>query len=175
MARLDKEQQATMMGMVYIMDYARKNGFEAAEMELKRRGYTNMPIRCPDSQLSKAIHDISENVYQMMLVAMLYAAHDEFGFGPDRLKRLKSKFNHLVENTYDLDYMSCHYITMADYANELMEKYGVLFDLAKIERLQESFDKKEPNYRMCNVDRVLEELKKAGYEEAAAFLERKLA
>lgn len=49
------------------------------------------------------------------------------------------------------------------------EKYDMGLDLRRIIVCQELSDKDNPKYRMCKVDRVIKELKEAGYKEAAGF------
>lgn len=174
MAKRDKEFEARMQGMRYAYEYAKEKGVEELEKEVQRRNYTRIPLNVPEKSMRNFVEQVSTNVYNMMLTAFLYALHDNFGFGAERIKRVKASFDKLVKATYDLDYMSAHYVTMGDYARELNELYNVDIDVDRVDHLQEIADEDHANYRMCRIDRVLEVLKADGYVDAAEYLERKL-
>lgn len=173
MAR-DKEFEARMQGMRYAYEYAKANGVEELEKEMKRRNYTKISLNVPEKGMKHFVEEVSNNVYNMMLTAILFALHDEYGFGKKRLRKVKDCFDKLVKDTYDLDYMSVHYVTMGDYAKELIERYDIGIDLNRVDSCQESVDKNNEDYRMCRIDRVLEVMRRDGFEEAAAYLESKL-
>lgn len=63
---------------------------------------------------------------------------------------------------------------MEDYAIELNEKYNMGIDINRVAASQDSYDEKEPKYRMCKVDMVLQELRRNGFAEAAEFLNEKM-
>ena len=63
---------------------------------------------------------------------------------------------------------------MEDFAVELNEMYDLGIDVARVAYCQDSHDEKEENYRMCKIDRVLQELRENGFKDAAVFLEKKL-
>lgn len=170
----DKEFESRMQGMRYAYDYAKENGIDELEKEMQRRNYTRIPLSVPEKNMRSFVEQVSNNVYNMMLTAFLYALHDEFGFGAARIKRVKESFDKLVRATADLDYMSAHYVTMGDYARELNELYNVDIDVDRVDHLQEIADEDHVDYRMCRIDRVLEVLKADGYGDAAEYLEQKL-
>ena len=174
MAKRDKEFEARMQGMRYAYEYAKEKGIEELEKEMQRRNYTRIPLNVPEKEMLKFVDRVATNVYNMMLTAFLFALHDAEGFGRTRIKRVKESFDKLVRDTYDLDYMSVHYVTMGDYARELNEKYDVGIDIDKVDDVQEVSDKNREDYRMCQIDRVLEVLKEDGYKDAAEYLEAKL-
>ena len=169
----DKEFEARMQGMRYAYEYAKDKGVDELEKEMQRRNYTQIPLSVPEKSMRNFVEQVSTNVYNMMLTAFLYALHDTEGFGGTRIKRVKESFDKLVKATYDLDYMSAHYVTMGDYARELNELYNV--DIVdRVDHLQEIADEDHVDYRMCRIDRVLEVLKEDGFADAAEYLERKL-
>lgn len=174
MGRRDTEYEQRMAGMIYAANYAKEKGLEELQKEIKRRGFTKVPLGVKTEDMNKLISEMSQNVYTMTLMTMLYAAKEEFGFGKDRMRRLKYKFDELIASTMDLDYMSQHYVSMGDYARELAENYGIEIELQRVDMLQREYDAGEDTYRMCKIDRVLEELRKEGYEAAAQCLEAKL-
>lgn len=173
MAR-DKEFEARMQGMRYAYEYAKKNGVEELEKEMQRRNYTRIPLSVPEKNMRNFVEQVSTNVYNMMLTAFLYALHDDFGFGAARIKRVKESFDKLVKATYDLDYMSAHYVTMGDYARELNELYNCGIDIDRVDHLQDVADEDHEDYRMCKIDIVLENLKQDGFTDAAEYLAQKL-
>jgi hypothetical protein len=170
----DKEFEARMQGMRYAYEYAKANGVEELEKEMKRRNYTKIPLNVPEKGMKHFVEEVSNRLYTMTLTTFLFALHDEYGFGKKRLKRMKDSFDKLIQSTYDLDYMSAHYVTMGDYAKELNDKYDIGIDLDRVDNCQESVDKNNEDYRMCRIDRVLEVMRRDGFEEAAAYLESKL-
>ena len=174
MAKRDKEFEARMQGMRYAYEYAKEKGVDELEKEMQRRNYTRIPLNVPEKSMRNFVEQVSTNVYNMMLTAFLYALHDDFGFGAARIKRVKESFDKLVLATYDLDYMSAHYVTMGDYARELNELYNVDIEIDRVDHLQEIADEDHVDYRMCRIDKVLEALKADGYADAAEYLERKL-
>lgn len=174
MGRRDTEYQQRMAGMIYAANYAKEKGLEELQKEIKRRGFTKIPLGVRSDDMDRLISEMSQNVYTMTLMTMLYSCKEVFGFGKERLHRLKNKFDEIIASTMDLDYMSQHYISMGDYARELSERYDIEIDLQKVDYLQQSYDTGESSYRTCKIDRVLEELKANGFEAAAGFLEDKL-
>lgn len=70
--------------------------------------------------------------------------------------------------------MGEHYVRLEDFAIEMNEKYDMGLDLRRIIVCQELSDKDNPKYRMCKVDKVIKELREAGYKDAAEFLEAKI-
>ena len=92
-----KEEQARREGMSYALRYAREQGLDALEADLKKRGAYNIPVRIDD----KALKDFTDNAKNMMLDTILILAsvtlHDEFGFGRERLERFMKRFNFKAE------------------------------------------------------------------------------
>lgn len=71
-----------------------------------------------------------------------------------------------------LDWMGEHYVTFEDWARELNEKYGMEFDVKKMEVLRESQDGCNEMYQRLERRTVIERLREAGYKKASEFLER---
>ena len=92
-----KEELARREGMSYALRYAKDNGIEALEKELKRRQAYNIPIRISNKELQA----FTDNAKNMMLDTVLILAsvtlHDEFGFGRERLERFMRRFNFKAE------------------------------------------------------------------------------
>jgi hypothetical protein len=174
MAR-DKEWEARMQGMIYAYNIVKQGGMEALELDMKRRNVLRAPMKFTAKQMEEVYNAMAARVYNNMLTGMLYAIHDTFGFGKIRLVRLKQSFDKLVSNTMDLDYMGEHYVKLDDFAVELNEKYniGIVVDL--VAACQDAFDDDREEFRTCKVDRVIRELRENGFEDAAEFLDKKMA
>lgn len=173
MAR-DKTFEWRMQGMSQAYEIGKAEGIEGIGRELKMRGITGMSIAVSSSQIRKQWDTVCKGVYTNMLVCALYALKKEFGFGEKRMKRLKETFDEAVKNVTNLDWMGEHYVTLEDYAIELNEECGLNLDAVMAAASQECFDEKQELVKRCRVDRVLEELRNADYEDAAVFLEKRI-
>lgn len=174
MAR-DKFYEARMQGIIYAYNMAKDKGIEALEKDIKMRNITKLPISMNADHVVGLLGELSANLYHNMLCAVGYLMHSEYGFGKKRLQEFKENFDKAVEATLDFDYMGEHYVRLEDYAVEMKEKFPCFnIDIERVAFCQDQSDKDDPRYRMCKVDRVLEELRRVGYNEAADFLERKM-
>lgn len=109
-----------------------------------------------------------------MLTTVCYTLNNSFGFGAKRIKDFKRAFDSHVQYTLDLDYMGEHYVKLEDYAIEIKEKFGFDIDIDKVAAATAIFDEKDIRYHMMKAEIVIKELKAAGFEDAAKFLEAKL-
>lgn len=173
MAKRDKEYEARMQGMLYAANLVKRDGLEALESDIKKRGLLKTPLAYTDKQIDEFWKELSSNLYATMTCVTGMVLHDSFGFGKQRLHKFREEFLKATKISLDLDWLGQHYATLEDYAVYLNGKYDLGLDVARISVCQESHDEKE-NYRMANIDRVLSELKSNGYEEAAEFLERNI-
>lgn len=173
MAR-DKEYEARMQGMIYALNKAKTEGVEALERDIRKRNITKIVMNVPEKEMDRIFAELGENVRHTVSTLVFMTLYDEFGFGKVRLHRFKEHLNKLFNDIFDLDYMGEHYIRLEDFAIEMNEKYDMGLDLRRIIVCQELSDKDNPKYRMCKVDRVIKELREAGYKDAAGFLESKI-
>lgn len=100
-----KEELARREGMSYALRYAKKNGIEALEKELKMRGAYDIPIRISDKDLKAFTDNAKMMLLDTVLILASMTLHDEFGFGHDRLQRFVKRFNFKAECIGD-DYTS---------------------------------------------------------------------
>lgn len=173
MAR-DKEFEARMQGMVYACQLAQKQGVDALVKEVQKRGVTKVGITASDKQLADMWGALSDNIGQNMLTTVAWVLHDTFGFGQKRLQQFMTEFDRATSNLMSLDYMGEHYVTLEDYAVELNQKYDLGLDVIKATLATDMADKQDA--RVGNVDKVtgiINALRLAGYEDAAAYLESK--
>lgn len=173
MAR-DKGFEQRMQGMVYACRLAQEQGIDALVKTVKQRGVTKVDITASDKQLNDMWGALSDNIGQNMITTVAWVLHDAFGFGQKRLQQFMSEFDKATANLMSLDYMGEHYVTLEDYAVELNQKYDLGLDVIKTAVETEMFDENNPKYR--NTDKVtgiINALRLAGYEDAAAYLESK--
>lgn len=175
MAR-DKEFEYRMQGMAYARQIALKDGIEGLDKEVKRRNITKIPMSTNQAELKRIWNELCENMYNNITVTFLYCLREEYRFGKKRMKRLTDKYQQVVKDVMDVDYMGEHYVRLDDYAVELREALGVELDVDRIAACQDVYDEtgRDSQYHMAKVERIVEELRKNNMEDAAVFLERKL-
>lgn len=172
----DKEFDYRMQGMRYAYEIAMKDGIEGLEKEIKRRNITKIPMSTNQAELKRIWDNLCQNMYNNITSCFLYALREEYHFGKKRTARLIKAYTKIVDSVTDVDYMGEHYIRLEDYAVEVNEKLGMDLSVERIAASQEVYDEKgrDSKYHTANIDRVIKELRKADYSEAAEFLEKKL-
>lgn len=174
MAKRDKEYEARMQGMLYAANLVKRDGLEALESDIKKRGLLKTPLAYTDKQIDEFWKELSSNLYATMTCVTGIVLHDSFGFGKQRLHKFREEFLKATKISLDLDWLGQHYATLEDYAVYLNGKYDLGLDVARIAVCQESHDEKEKAYRMADLDKILKELRENNFEDAAAFLENKV-
>lgn len=173
MAR-DKGFEQRMQDMVYACRLAQEQGIDALVKTVKQRGVTKVDITASDKQLNDMWGALSDNIGQNMITTVAWVLHDAFGFGQKRLQQFMVEFDKATANLMSLDYMGEHYVTLEDYAIELNKKYDLGLDVIKAALATDMADKQDA--RAGNVDKVtgiINALRLAGHEDAAAYLEGK--
>lgn len=173
MAR-DKGFEQRMQGMVYACQLAQKQGIEALVKEVQKRGVTRVDLYAKQAEMDNMWGTLSDCILQNVLVTAAWVLNDKFGFGKQRLHKFMTEFTQATEDVRNLDYMGEHYVRLEDYAIELNKKYDLGLDVIKAAVETEMFDENNPKYR--NTDKVtgiINALRLAGYEDAAAYLESK--
>lgn len=175
MGRVDKELKCRLEGMLHAYNIAKDKGVDALKKELVTRGFLRAPLAISEDKYREWYQQLADNLYANMITTFMYALHNCEGYGPVRLRRLKEEFDKTVQDVLDLDYMGQNYITLADYANDLNEKFDLGIDIARVADCQDRFNEHTSTmYHMARIETVIRELKDAGYGDAAAFLEKKL-
>ena len=172
MKKTNKEFEARMQGMLYAHKIAMERGLDELEKDIKMRGVLKLDIWADKKEVDALYDTLSTNLYQHMLVTVMYSLNNAYGFGKDRLERFKKEFDKNVLMLTKLDWMGEHYVTFEDWARELNEKYGMEFDVKKMEVLRESQDGCNEMYQRLERRTVIERLREAGYKKASEFLER---
>ena len=173
MAR-DKIYEARMAGYIAAYNKAKKEGIEALEKDLRIRNVLKVDIGVPEKMMREQMDYLSTNVYANAMTAVAWTLHDTFKFGRKRIQKFKKEFDKVVKDSFDLDYLGEHYVRMEDFALELNKRYDLGIDYIKVAVSQELLDEDREAYRMCKIDRVLQELRDNGFKDAAGFIEKKL-
>lgn len=171
MSRPSKEFENRMQGMIYALNLAKSEGIEALESDIKKRGFTRAPMKFSQKDIDGFIEFMSENLYATTMTVWMYTLNSEFGFGKQRLQKLKEAFESNTAMLLDFDDLGNHYVDMEDYANYLNKKYDLGLDSSKVSMCQKSSTTDKSNRHMANVDTVIEMLRKNGYGDAAEYLE----
>lgn len=175
MARMDKEFEYRMQGMIYAYNVVKQGGIEALTTDLKRRNILKAPMKFTATQIKEFWDMLSANLYNNMITAVCYTLNDNFGFESKKIQSFKQEFDRNIQSALDLDYMGEHYVKLEDYAVELNEKFNMGIDVSRVSMCQDYYDKEDAKFQTCKVERVLKELRENGFEEAAEFLEKKMS
>lgn len=173
MAR-DKLYEERMRTMISDYNLVKEHGVEALGKEIKRRGLTGLPLNIKSSKIDEMLLHIKESLKNNLVCSFLWVMHSDYGFGKKRLTELLDNVNKAIDFVFDLDYMGEHYVRLEDYAIEIKEKFGFDIDIDKVAAETAIFDEKDIRYHMMKAEIVIKELKAAGFEDAAKFLESKL-
>lgn len=105
-------------GMLYAYNFARKNGLDELEKEIKFRGLTKLPVNVNRKEVNEVVEKIKQDVIYSLIVIFAETVHDEFGFGSKRIEKLIQRFNQKAKCIGD-------YVTLSDMVNNLKEEYGI--------------------------------------------------
>ena len=170
----DKLYEARMQGMIYATRLAQEQGIDELVKEVKRRGVTKVDLYVTQSKLQEIWDALSNNIYTNMLTTVAWVLHDTYGFGAERLKKFKAKYDKAIEDTLDLDYLGEHYVRLEDYAIELNKKYNLGIDVNVVAYCEEKNDESSPTFKNTfYLDGIINSLRIAGYNNAADYLESK--
>ena len=174
MAR-DKFYEARIAGYIAAYQKVKQEGVEALKKDIEKRNLLKMDLNVTEKQMDEVYRELSANLYNNTITSVAWTLHNVFGFGKKRIIEFKKEFDRTVQDTLDLDYMGEHYVKLEDFAVELNEKYDLGIEIPRVAFCQDSHDEKEERYHMCKAERVISELREKGFEDAAAFLEEKIA
>lgn len=175
MAKVNKEFQWRMEGMLAACKIVEEKGLEELKKEMKMRGFLKVDVWARKGEVEQLQQYVSENTYCSMLSTTLFTLHDTFGFGKERLHKFKKMFDKNVGNIEDLDWLGDHYVRFEDYAVYLNKNYGFDLNVEKIAALQDLADKEDKRYGRLDTETVIEQLKVNGFKDAATWLERKIS
>lgn len=173
MAKVNKALEWRLQGMIAALKIAKEKGIDGLENEVRTRNVFKIDLWARKDDVDKLNDFLSKNLYQSMLSTILFTIHDTFGFGKERLHRLKKEFDKNVGNIFNLDYFGEHYVRFEDYAVYLNNEYGFEFDAERISMLQDLQDEKDSRLGKCDLKSVVQLLKENGYKDAGKWLEKR--
>lgn len=170
MAAMNKIFKAEMYGYNRAFEFAKEKGIDALEQDIKKRNVMCAPIQYTDTQIDDFWNQLTNNLFQNMLVSCSYTLVDAFGFGKKRLGDFHVALKKNLDAVMDLDYMGDHYVNVLDYAEEIKSKVDFDIDIARIAACEDIANERDKNFHMMKLENACEDLKKAGYEDAANYL-----
>lgn len=173
MAKVNKEYQARMDGMIYAHNVVVEHGIEALTKDIKMRNILKVDLWAKKEYVDELHSNISKNCYTSIMVTMLYTLNRVFGFGKERLHKLRKEFDANANELIDLDRWGEHYATFKEYEQYLHTKYDVEFSDEVIEHLDLNNNGLNPEYKRCELSAICDLLDASGYKDAAAFLREK--
>lgn len=118
MAKMNKELMARLEGMQYAYEFAKKNGLDALEEEIKFRCNTKLPYTTNRQQVMEFQEMIKQRMLSTVALMSVLILREEFGFGSQRLKRFSDKFKDNTEQLMSGD------LTWRDTYEAMVEEVG---------------------------------------------------
>ena len=118
MAKMNKELMARLEGMQYAYDFAKKNGLDALEEEIKFRCNTKLPYTTNRQQVMEFQEMIKQRMLSTVALMSVLILREEFGFGSKRMKRFSDKFKDNTEQLMSGD------LTWRDTYEAMVEEVG---------------------------------------------------
>lgn len=81
-----------MDGLKLALRAVEQGGIEGLRKEIKYRGNGGMNTKLTMQELNEASQTIKENCVDTIFTMAMYALHDEYGFGPERMQRFYDRF-----------------------------------------------------------------------------------
>lgn len=175
MAKVNKEYQARMDGMIYAHNVAKEKGIDALTNEIKMRNILRADLWARADEVEGLYSNISINCYTSIMITMLYTLNTTFGYGKNRLHKLKDCFDKNANGLFDVDRWGEPYETLRERERFLREKHEFDFSdkaINEIEDTQQN-NKYNPEYKRCELSAICDLLDASGYKDAAAFLREK--
>lgn len=181
MSKNDRDYAARMEGCLYairqwqIYEKEGKDPIEEFKKEMKRRGFVRLDITMNEKEFHELVSKMSNNIYNNMLVTLMWALKESEGFGKQRLQRVKKAFDKAVEDTFELNYLCEHYVSMADYCVELNEKYDLGLNTDFVAANEADFDQSQRRFNHEKwLEGIIGTLRQWGYDEPADRFQKKL-
>lgn len=123
MAKINKKiNEYRLDGARWILDYAKENGLEKAENELRRRGvYKTIPLEIPIELINEFENESRDRITNTILLMSCCVLRDEYDFGKQRIERFISRFNEKIDAICD------DYVSWKDLADNMQEELGIKF------------------------------------------------
>lgn len=174
MAKVDKEYKARMEGMMRALDIAKQKGIEGLEKEIRMRGFFKMAFEISQKEWEQMLDFLIKNMHSTYTTVAGITLHDTFGFGKIRLKRFQRAFDEKTKLATEFDRFGNHFVTLEDYAVYLKGELGMDLDVERVAMCQNVY-RGEDEKKKVDIEKIIEVLRDANYEDAAEFLRKKSA
>ena len=161
--------------MLYAFNLAKEQGIDALAEDIKMRGVLRTPLTYSKGEIDNFLALIKNNMCNYIMAVACIALNENFGFGKVRLHRFKNAFAKATYDSVNLDYIGENYVTLEDYAAYLNSKYDLDIDASVVAVCQEHGNSNNGEYHMAKIEKVIEMLRREGYEDAAEYLEKKVS
>ena len=174
MAKVTKEYEWRMQGILYAHKLVKEQGVEALEEDIRMRGFFKTPLALTKTERQNFVLNVSTNLYATTLSVVCMVLHDQLGFGKKRLHRFKKYFDEVSEAVFDFDKVGQHYVTLEDYAVYSNDRYGLGLDVARIAACQDTSSTEKEYRNKADVNDIVDMLEQAGFKEANEWLAGKV-
>jgi hypothetical protein len=174
MAKVSKEFQCRMEGMLYAHKIVKEGGIEALDKEINMRNFLKVDIWAKKEDVEALNFDLSTTLYNSLLSTFLFTLHDIFGFGRERLQKLKKAYDKNVGNIYNLNWLGENHVRFEDYAKYINERFGFKFEPQLIANMQEAANEKIEGLGRVDPAEVVQWLWRQGFHEASDALEKNI-
>lgn len=174
MAKVSKEFQWRMEGMLYAHKIVKEGGIEALDKEIRMRNFLKVDIWAKTGDVEALSFDLSTTLYNSLLSAFLWTLYDVYDFKKKRLQRVKEEYDKNVGNIYSLNWLGLNYVRFEEYAKELNELFGFNFEPQLIANMQQAANEKMQGYGRLDPAGVVGWLRDKGFEDAADALEKNI-
>lgn len=174
MAKVNKEFQWRMEGMLYAHKIVKEKGVKALEDDIRMRNYLKVDIWARHEDVEGLTRELSTNLYNSFVSTMLFTIHDTFGFARVRLHRLKEAFDRNVGNIFNINWLGNNYVRFEDYAKYCNEEFGFNFDVTRIAVMNDIECEKLAGWHKLDRETTIKELRDNGFSDAADWLEEKV-
>ncbi len=174
MAKVSKEFEWRMQGILYAHKLVKEQGIEALEEDIRMRGFFSVPLALGKAERENFVLNVSTNLYATTLASVCMVLHDHMGFGKKRLHRFKGWFDEITKAVFEFDKIGQHYVKLEDYAAFLNESYGLGLDVERIAACQDTSSDERENRNKADVDALIKDLREAGFEDASEWLAKKV-
>lgn len=113
-----KMGQWRLEGMGYALKAIEEQGIDAFKKELAYRKQTGITAMVTTKELEETRRILTDNALKVALIFAVYALHDEFGFGEERMRRFTKRYEQKAEG------FTLGYFTFDELREMLKEELG---------------------------------------------------
>ena len=111
-------------GLAMALEIVQKGGVEALEKEIYFRNLTRIRTPLDLEELNQATDKIKRNTISTVIALTIATLMDEFGFGKERIRRFRNRFDGKAECVMD------DLVTWSDLVADIEERAGIDLDFS---------------------------------------------